>query len=145
MIGIRKWYKTSWRYLRWTRRRLSRMWWLFAQWSAWGLRATNVIQKGTLHCSQLKFSMWLKYPDLWHFFRWTYRSFPSFLLGRKSPSNTCCHTASKHTKIVSESINTRSYTFTRFCQLLKKKKQQAKNDRNHRKMSLEIHNVCLLW
>ena len=63
--------------------------------------------------------MWLKYPDIWHFFRWTCRSFPSFLLVRKSPSNTCCHTASKHTKIVSESINTRSYTFTRFCQLLK--------------------------
>ena len=39
VIGIRKWYKTSWRYLRWTRRRLSRMWWLFPQWSAWGLQA----------------------------------------------------------------------------------------------------------
>ena len=144
MIGIRKWYKTSWRYLRWTRRRLSRMWWLFAQWSAWGLRATNVIQKGTLHCSQLKFSMWLKNPDLWHFFCWTYRSFPSYLLGRKSPSNT---SLSYRLKAHENRIRIHQHTVIHLHTVLPtfETNQQAKNYRNHWKMSLEIHNVCLLW
>ena len=99
-----------------------------------------------VHCSQLKFSMRLKYPDLWHFFffRLTHRSFPSFLLGIKSPSNTSLfHTASQ-LSTHENSIRIHQYTVIHLYTVLPtfETKQQAKNYRNHWKMSLEINNVC---
>ena len=96
---------------------------------------------GSLHCSQLKFSMWLKYPDLWHFFRWTYGSFPSFLLGRKSPSNT---SLSYRLKAHENRIRIQQYTVIPLHTVLPtfEKNRQAKNYRNHWKMSLEINNIC---